>query len=194
MPKISAATVAEHRAAQRTALLTAAEHLLEEAGLAGVTPRSVAERAGLARSSFYEYFGSRDDILTAVAIAAFDNWGAEIDEILSAVPQEERLVAYVGATMRMTADGKHAIAATLQQAELSPSRHEDIMAMHAAFLGPIATLLREAGVPDADTHAVLVQGLLNAGVQLVTHGVDPAAATATITALLEKGLPSRTSI
>ena len=80
MPKISAPTVAEHRAAQRAALLAATEQLLVEVGLAGVTPRSIAERAGLARSSFYEYFGSRDDILAAVAIAAFDRWAAEIDE------------------------------------------------------------------------------------------------------------------
>ncbi|WP_348789926.1 TetR/AcrR family transcriptional regulator [Leifsonia sp. NPDC080035] len=194
MPKISAATVAEHRAAQRAALLTATERLLEEGGLAGVTPRSVAERAGLARSSFYEYFASRDDALTAVAIAAFERWSAEIDETLSGVPATARLRAYIEATMRMTADGKHGIAATLQQAELSPSRHEDIMAMHTALLDPIAGLLREAGVRDADSHAVLLQGLLNAGVQLVTHGVSPDATSAMITDLLEKGLPADSSI
>ncbi|WP_085369923.1 TetR/AcrR family transcriptional regulator [Leifsonia sp. NCR5] len=190
MPKISAPTVAEHRVAQRAALLTATEHLLVEAGLAGVTPRSIAERAGLARSSFYEYFGSRDDILAAVAIAAFDRWAEEIDDALAGVPESDRMRAYVEATMRMTADGKHSIASILQQADISPTKYDDIMALHTTLLRPINTLLRETGVPDPDAHATLIQGLLNAGVQLVTHGVDPDAATAMIAGLLAKGLPA----
>lgn len=191
MPKISAPTVAEHRAAQHSALLAATEELLNEEGLAGVTPRSVAERAGLARSSFYEYFGSRDDVLTAVALAAFDRWAAEIDEALRDLPASDRLHGYIEASMRMTADGRHAIAATLRQADLSPSRYEDIMALHTTLLEPITALLEESGVPDAPTHAALIQGLMNAGVQLVTHGLDPDAATATITAMLSGGLPPR---
>lgn len=190
MPKISAPTVAAHRAAQRAALLTATEELLSEAGLAGVTPRAVAERAGLARSSFYEYFGSRDDILTAVALAAFDRWAAEIDDAVQAVPPADRLHAYVRAVMRMTADGRHDIAATLQQAELSPSSREDIMALHTTLLTPLSALLREAGVADTDTYTALVQGLLNAGMQLVGHGTPPDSAAATITALLQEGLPT----
>ena len=190
MPKISAPTVAEHRAAQRTALLTATEQLLVETGVAAVTPRAVAERAGLARSSFYEYFGSRDDVLTAVALAAFDRWAAEIEEALAGVTAPDRLRVYVETTMRMTGDGKHDIAALLQQAELSPSRHEDIMALHTVLLRPVVALLAEEGVPDAEAHAVLVQGLLNAGVQSVTHGADPGATAAMICGLLREGLPT----
>lgn len=193
MPKITAPTVVEHRAAQRAALLAATEELLAEAGLAQVSPRAVAERAGLARSSFYEYFGSRDDILTAVALTAFDRWSGEIEEALSGVPAADRLCAYVEATMRMTADGKHDIAAILQQADLSPSKYEDIMALHSTLLEPVVALLREAGVADADAHAALVQGLLNAGVQLVAHGVDPAIATAMISDFLANGLPVDTA-
>lgn len=189
VPKISAPTVAAHRAAQRAALLSATEELLAEAGLAKVTPGAVAERAGLARSSFYEYFGSRDDILTAVAIASFERWAAEIDEVLIQAPRDGRLRAFVEATMRMTADGKHTIASSLQQADLSPSNYEDIMALHTTLLEPVTALLRETGVPDE--YAALVQGLLNAGMQLVAHGTDPLAAAAMITELLEDGLPHR---
>ena len=187
MPKISAPTVAAHRAAQRAALLTATEQLLGEAGLAKVTPGSVAERAGLARSSFYEYFGSRDDILTAVAIAAFERWATEIDETLSGVPADGRLRAFVEATMRMTADGRHTIASELRHADLAPSEYDDIMALHTTLLEPVVALLQEAGIPDA--YATLIQGLLNAGMQLVTHGLDPLAAAGMISDVLERGLP-----
>jgi AcrR family transcriptional regulator len=190
MPKISAATVAEHRAAQRAALLSAAEALVHEAGVAGVTPRAVAERAGLARSSFYEYFGSRDDVLAAVAIDAFDRWNAEVEAAVTAAPAPERLRAYVEATLGMAADGKHDIAAALREADLSPRSYDDIMALHDTLLRPLTTVLEEAGVADLRLHVALAQGLLNTGVQLVAHGSDPDAVAAGIVALLQKGLPT----
>ena len=190
MPKISAPTVAEHRAAQRAALLDATQQILLGDGITGATPRAIAERAGLARSSFYEYFGSRDDILAAVAIDAFDRWAAEIDTALAAAPAADRIRIYVESTMRMTADGKHALASILQQADLSPSKLEDIMAMHDTLLLPITTVLSEIGTPDVMAHATLIQGLLGAGVQLVTHGTDPDAVARDIVNLLSKGLPA----
>lgn len=190
MPKISAPTVAEHRAAQRAALLRAAEALVHEAGVPGVTPRAVAERAGLARSSFYEYFGSRDDVLAAVAIDAFQRWDAEVEEALQGVPAGDRLRAYVEVTLRMTADGRHDIAATLQQADLSPSSYDDIMALHDTLLRPLTAVLEEAGVPDLGVHVALAQGLLNAGVQLVTHGADAEAVAGRIVGVLQSGLPA----
>ena len=45
MPRITAPTVAEHRAAQRSALVHAGEAVLRESGLAAVTPRAVCTRA-----------------------------------------------------------------------------------------------------------------------------------------------------
>lgn len=191
MPKISAATVVEHRAAQRAALLRATEELLPEAGVAGVTPRAVAERAGLARSTFYEYFPSRDDVLAAVAIAAFDRWAAEIDAALADVDDADRLRVYVEQTMRMTADGRHGIASTLRETDLAPSDREAVMALHTRLLDPLRALLRGSGAPDLDVQVALVQGVLTAGVRLAGHGVDPSVVSAHVMALLENGLPTR---
>src|SRR5689334_23437274 len=125
MPKISAPTVAAHRAAQRAALLRSGEGLLLEGGLAAATPRAVCERAGLARSSFYDYFATKDDLLVAIAIDAIERWDAEIERMLSHVePGLAELRRLIDATMEMTADGRHAIAGALREADLSPSRYE----------------------------------------------------------------------
>lgn len=190
MPKISAPTVVQHRAAQRAAILRAAEALLIEGGVAGVTPRAVGERAGLARSSFYEYFPSKDDLLTAIAIEAFDQWAAEIDEALEEVePGMPRLRAYIDTTMRMTADGKHELASVLQQADLEPSSFDDIMALHDKLMSPVKAVLAQLGIAELTAYAALVQGLLNAGMQLVAHGVLPATASQQVYDLLTSGLP-----
>src|SRR5690606_28408530 len=82
MPKISAPTVAEHRAAQRAALVQAGEAVLIESGLGAVRPGAVCERAGLSRSSFYDYFSTRDDLLVAIAIDAMERWDTEVEQAL----------------------------------------------------------------------------------------------------------------
>lgn len=173
MPKISAATVAEHRANRRAALLSAGESILREEGLAGINPRTVSERAGLARSSFYDYFDTKDDLLVSIAIAAFEEWGEAIDAALAGAEQGlPALEVLVEVTMARTADGKHAIAGALQEADLSPSRMEDLMKMHQVVTDPIKRILADLEVPSIVTASALVQAALNAGVQLVDHGLD----------------------
>ncbi|MEK8226875.1 helix-turn-helix domain-containing protein [Oerskovia sp. M15] len=70
MPRISAPTVAEHRAAQMRVLLDAARSLLAETGRPP-TFSALAERAGLARPSLYQYFRSADDLLLAMVEDVF---------------------------------------------------------------------------------------------------------------------------
>lgn len=189
MPKITAPTVGEHRAAQRAALLAAGEAVIAESGLAGFTPRSVCERAGMSRSSFYDYFPSKDDLLVAMAIAAIESWDAEMEEILAPVePGLAELRAYVEATMSMTADGKHTLASVLREADLSPSRMDDLMSLHDALLKPVARVLAHLDVDASPQAVMLVQGVLGAGVQLVSHGADPQAVADDVTRLLTRGL------
>ncbi|MBM7504686.1 TetR/AcrR family transcriptional regulator [Agromyces aurantiacus] len=189
MPKITAPTVAEHRAAQRAALVRAAGAILVAEGLAGVSPRAVTERAGLARSSFYDYFGTKDDLLVAIAIDAITEWDAEIEEALAnAEAGAPRLRALVEATMAMTADGRHGIAGALRDADLHPSRYEDLMQMHDALLRPVVAVLGECGVREPERAAVLVQGTLAAGMQLVTHGADHRAVAEDVYRLLVDGV------
>lgn len=189
MPKISAPTVAEHRANQRAALIRAGEAVLLESGLAAVTPRSVGEHAGMARSSFYDYFATKDDLLVAIAIDAIERWDAEIDEELSgAEPGLEELRRFIDATMAMTAAGKHAIADALRDANLSPSRREDLMTLHDALLRPLIRVLSDLGMSASRSAIMLVQGVLSAGVQLVTHGVDHRTVADDAFRLLTRGL------
>lgn len=173
MPKISAPTVAEHRANRRAALLRAGEAVLSEEGLAQVIPRRVCERAGLARSSFYDYFDTRDDLLVAIAIDAFERWNDEIEEHLATAPTGlPSLRAFVDATMAMAGDGKHDVAKALQDADLAPSRMDDLMRLHDTLMHPVLAVLTELGVPKPQTTAGFVQGVLSVGVTLVSHGAD----------------------
>lgn len=189
MPKIAAATLDEHRVNQRGALVRAGGKMLLESGISGVTPRAVTEHAGLARSSFYDYFPSRDDLLVAIAIEAIEEWAVDIDAALVGIkPGLDELRAFIGATMAMTAEGKHAIADSLREANLSPKRMDDLRVLHDALMRPLVRVISDLGLPSAGSAAMLVQGVLGAGVQLVSRGADHRVVAADIFRLLTRGL------
>ena len=52
--------------ARRTSIIAAANELLEEEGLDGLTIRAMLKRTGLARRAFYERFEGKDDLVVAV--------------------------------------------------------------------------------------------------------------------------------
>lgn len=80
-----------HRTASEqvsVALLNAAEAVLDRSGTAGVTIRAVAAEATVAPMSVYNRFGSKDALLSALAMRALDELGAVIDTPASVEPAE----------------------------------------------------------------------------------------------------------
>lgn len=65
MPKISARTLEEHRAATNDKLLDAFGELIMTKGYDGVSLADVAQQAGLARTAIYNYFPDRETLLCA---------------------------------------------------------------------------------------------------------------------------------
>jgi AcrR family transcriptional regulator len=127
----------------------------------------------LSRSSFYDYFPARDDLLVAIAIRAIEEWDHEIEAALDAAgPGLPELRAFIHETMAMTASGRHDLAGTLRQAELSPHRYEELMRLHEAVVRPLRRVLSDLGVPEGHNGIWFVQGVLTAGIDLVSHGSD----------------------
>ena len=97
-------TAAGTRARVRAALTreiadTARRHLATE-GAAGLSLRAVARELGMASSAVYRYFPSRDDLLTALIVDAYDALGAAAEETEAAAPRADlraRLHAVCGA-------------------------------------------------------------------------------------------------
>jgi AcrR family transcriptional regulator len=66
MPRIRAATIDEHKAITRAALLSAAHTLIDETGTAEISLAELALFAGVGRTTFYEYFTDRDDVIASL--------------------------------------------------------------------------------------------------------------------------------
>ncbi|WUH95035.1 TetR/AcrR family transcriptional regulator [Streptomyces sp. NBC_00433] len=73
------------RAEITAAIKEEAARQLAEQGSAGLSLRAVARELGMASSALYRYYPSRDDLLTALIIDAYDAVGAAVEEALAVI-------------------------------------------------------------------------------------------------------------
>lgn len=183
MPRISEPTVAAHRAARERALLDAAHQILMETGEAPALGQ-VAARAGLARSSVYQYFDSRRGLLRAMVQDIYPRWVERIAAAMSEAPTPaDRILAYAVENVRLVAEGAHAVGAAL--AALGPNQDvdEDAARMHGELQGPLVETLEFLGVESPEEVAALVYSVIH-GATLLLEGHS----TEEVTTLVERVL------
>ncbi|GAA3940976.1 TetR/AcrR family transcriptional regulator [Actinomadura viridis] len=172
MPRIQAPTVVEHRAAQRAALLDAARALLAEGAERPPSLADVARRAGLARSSVYSYFKSRDDLLDALIVDTFPRWSAFVRSRMDrAATPGERILAYVDANLRLVARGDHALARALASTSRSDTLARSSRLLHDELAAPLRAALREHGSSDPERMAELVQSTVYTLTRMIEDGL-----------------------
>lgn len=100
MPRIRAASIDEHKSLTREALLDAAWRLIDEAGTAEVPLGEIALGAGVGRTTFYDYFDDRDDVIASLVE---ENLPGVIRELIDSVPAglgtADRLARLASATV-----------------------------------------------------------------------------------------------
>ena len=184
MPRITAPTVAEHRAAQQRALLDAARTLLARTGEAP-SMAEVAALAGLARPSAYQYYKSRQDLLHALVLDVFPRWADRVEEAMDAEQDPaDRVLAYVLTNIALVAEGEHAVGNVL--AEVAPSEELNAQStlMHDKLLEPLVGTLRKLGSENPAQTAQLINALVHAATKLLESGTPVKDVNARVTELL----------
>ena len=104
MPRIRAASIDEHKALTRAALLDSAWQLIVDAGTAEVPLGEIALLAGVGRTTFYDYFEDRDDVIASLVE---EKLPGVIDELIATVPPDldvsERLARLASKTVEFVA-------------------------------------------------------------------------------------------
>jgi AcrR family transcriptional regulator len=149
-----------------------ARDVLRDAGVAGFTPAAVAKKAGLARSSMYQYYPSTDALLGAAITTMLErSRDRMVAAVNSADTPTERVTAYIRAAIADARDG-HGVTPDIAGVAMPDVCREGVRVLHAELLEPLRSALVDAGVPDPMTVAQLVQGLVNAAVSAVAHGAS----------------------
>jgi AcrR family transcriptional regulator len=185
VPRISAATVAEHRERQHEAILEATRALLAEGRAEVPTLAEVARRAGLARPSLYQYFSSREDLLDAVIADMFPRWSAYVTSRMARTSTPgARAMAYVDANLHLVARGDHAIVSGLAQAGRGEAMAEPSRILHDQLRTPLVAALAEHGASDPAALAELVQSVVYAASRMIEAGTSERKARALAHSLL----------
>lgn len=104
MPKIRAASIDEHKELTRSALLDAAWHLIADAGTAEVPLGEIALAAGVGRTTFYDYFDDRDDVIASLVEESLPG---VIADLIASVPDDlgttDRLARLASKTVEFVA-------------------------------------------------------------------------------------------
>ncbi|MGX1367121.1 AcrR family transcriptional regulator [Streptomyces canus] len=191
MPRIRAASVAEHRSMQRAALLDAARSLLSEGGTEALTFPALAERTGLARSSVYEYFRSRAAVVEELCEVDFPVWAAEVSTAMAAAEgAEAKVEEYVRRQLTLVGDRRHRAVVAISASELDAGAREKIRAAHGGLVALIVEALAEMGHEQPRLAAMLVQGVVDAAVRRLELGAaeEPSVITEAAVSMALRGV------
>jgi len=101
MPRIRAESIEAHKALTRSDIVDAAHEILAEMGSADISLGEVAHAAGIGRTTLYEYFRDKDDLIASLVE---ERLPVVVDEMIDAVSDlldvETRILALAAATVR----------------------------------------------------------------------------------------------
>lgn len=160
MPRIEAPTVAEHREQRRTAILEAARVLMIETG----EPPSmgqVGRRAGLARSSVYQYFDSVEELLAAVAAEVFPTWSASVrNAVATATTPGEKVWAYIAENFALFSSPELGVIQVLARVIAPQDLDSPMQEFHRQLQDPLRQALIDLGEPEPETMARFIDALI----------------------------------
>jgi AcrR family transcriptional regulator len=151
MPRIRAASIDEHKALTRSALLDAAKSLIEEAGTADLPLGEIATSAGIGRTTVYDYFTDRDDL---IATLVEQELPGVLQELLDSLPAEhppaERLATLAARTVEFVVnDPVLGVILHREVGRMGPSAQVRIREAHATLAEAMLGLY-QAGVSAGD--------------------------------------------
>jgi AcrR family transcriptional regulator len=171
MPRIETKTLAQHRDWRRNQLIDAAASIAMESGGAAVTVAAVAQRAGLSRTSVYEYFGSSADLVADLVLEELKNFAQYLQSaVLQSAQPVDNIHAWIESALTYIADGRHLLAKALNASALPQERIIAIGAAHRALLAPLVSALTAMGIKDTQRALVFIQAITDASTKRIESG------------------------
>lgn len=189
MPKIRTQTLAQHRDWRRHQLIDAAAAIALESGGQAITVAAVAERAGLSRTSVYEYFASSTDLIADLVI---DELTEFVTVLQSAITEpddcEQAISQWLAGALQYIADGRHLLAKALSATSTPKERAAEIGAAHRALFAPLRHSIAAMGISDTDQALALLQSATDVATKRIEGGNEADREIASTTAFVLAGL------
>jgi AcrR family transcriptional regulator len=173
MPRIQTDSLAAHRDWRRSQLIDAAAGIALESGGESITVAAVAQRAGLSRTSVYEYFASSADLVADLVIDELESFAHDLKVAISDEADPYKCIEiWIENSLIYIADGRHLLAKALNAVELPRDRSGDIGLAHRALLAPLTLSLQKIGVTDIPQCLALLQSITDVATKRIENGSD----------------------
>ena len=132
-------------------------------GADSITVAAVAVKAGLARSSIYEYFASSADLVTDLVIEELESYSRQLSQAVSGVTEPFlRIELWISESLRYVADGRHMLIKSLNTISTPDERREEILLGHRRMMAPLQQSLIQTGIADVKGAAALLASVTDA--------------------------------
>jgi AcrR family transcriptional regulator len=172
-PKIQAATVVEQRQMRQRQLIDAALSIALESGAANITVAAVAKRAGLARSSMYEYFSSSADLIADLVIEELALYQKRLAQAVKGTEDPyQHIELWIAAALQYVVDGRHLLIKSLNAAAIPEFRRDEISQGHRNLMTTISAPLQKIGLTDIRGAMSYLQNTIEAASVRIESGSD----------------------
>ena len=172
-PKIQAATIVEQRAMRQRQLIDAALAIALESGAASITVAAVAQRAGLARSSIYEYFSSSADLIADLVIEELSLYQKRLSQaVIGTQDPYQHIELWIAEALQYVVDGRHMLIKSLNAATIPEFRRDEISQGHRNLMTTISAPLQEIGLTDIRGAMSYLQNTIEAASVRIESGSD----------------------
>jgi AcrR family transcriptional regulator len=173
MPRISTTSLAQHRDWRRNQLIEAAAAIALESGGEAVTVAAVAQRAGLSRTSVYEYFAGSSDLIADLIIEELQTFSLTLEEAIAGISEPtDAIEQWITTSLFYVADGRHLLAKALNSTQLPQERSVAIGAAHRRLLSSLTQNLQDLGVTDIHQALSLIQAATDVATKRIESGND----------------------
>ena len=192
MPRIETETLAEHRDWRRSQLIDAAASIAMESGGAAITVAAVAQRAGLSRTSVYEYFGSGSELVADLVIDELGSFAETLNAAVADCKDAQCVVTcWVKGALTYIADGRHLLAKALNATAMPQSRSQQIGVAHRALMAPLVKAVTDLGIKDAHRALSFIQAITDASTKRIESGHEAEEEIAYATTFCINGLTTK---
>ncbi|MDE3719803.1 TetR/AcrR family transcriptional regulator [Nocardiopsis sp. N85] len=166
MPKITAPTIAAHRARTRERIMEAVDELIRSQGIDRVSMTDVANAAGITRTALYNYFPDKPTLLLAFTEEVNNRFVESYRrELPSGVSAARRLSAFVRLQLQGIMAHPHPPAAELG-ASLGPQAYR-ALAAHVAPMQSLLTEILEEGIAGGEFDAMPAEAVARLTLSMV---------------------------
>ena len=158
---------------RRQQLIGAALELAMDQGAQAVTVAAVAQKAGLARSSIYEYFASSADLIADLVIEELEYYEKRLAEaIKDATDPFEKLELWIAEGLRYVKDGRHMLVKSLNTVATPDFRKDEIALGHRKLIAPLREALSATGSKDLAGAGSFISSVTDAASVRIEAGND----------------------